>query len=265
MEAKELLPQRPTWLPRGLGRCFESSAKRDPEPAADSPPVVMISVIIPAHNEERYLAETLEALRGQTYGWYEILVVANGCSDRTAEVARGRCHRLFVLSQKSLGHARNLGARMARGEVLLFLDADTRLEPGALGRIAATFSRAFSAGTLRGEPDDNHPVFRLLYGLKNLVHRAAFHRGSSGVILCWREQFNLVGGFDEALEVRENSHLIRRLLRFGAYKYIGEVAATTSMRRYRQRGVSRTVWLWVRLWFQSLTSDLREQRYEAVR
>src|SRR5690349_14737530 len=75
-----------------------------------STPVRMISVIIPAHNEQGYLEPTLEALQRQNYGWFEVIVVANGCTDQTANVARGRCHRLIVLSQKNLGVARNLGA-----------------------------------------------------------------------------------------------------------------------------------------------------------
>src|SRR5215468_5938677 len=61
-----------------------------------------ISIVIPAHNEERYLRETLGSLHRQNYPWYETVVVANGCTDRTAEVAKGNCHRLIVLSQKSL-------------------------------------------------------------------------------------------------------------------------------------------------------------------
>src|SRR5512133_1025773 len=107
----------------------------------------MISVIVPAHNEEAYLGATLEALRRQNYGWFEVIVVANGCTDRTVQIARGSCHRLIVLSRKCLGTARNLGARMARGEILLFLDADTILEPMALRRIAEDFTPSFSAGT----------------------------------------------------------------------------------------------------------------------
>src|SRR5215472_14471198 len=84
-----------------------------------SMPTQMISIIIPAHNEERYLGKTLDALSWQEYGWYEVIVVANGCTDQTVNVARGRCHRLIVLSQKNLGMARNLGAKMARSELLL--------------------------------------------------------------------------------------------------------------------------------------------------
>src|ERR1043166_660735 len=80
-------------------------------------PLRRISVIIPAHNEERYLGATLDALQRQDYRWFETIIVANGCSDRTAEIARRRCQRLIVLSRKNLGMARNLGARMARGEL----------------------------------------------------------------------------------------------------------------------------------------------------
>src|SRR5262245_26214351 len=79
----------------------------------------MISVIIPAHNEEAYLGRTLEALNQQDYAQLEIIVVANGCSDHTALIARNHCHRLVILSQKGLCVARNLGARIARGELLV--------------------------------------------------------------------------------------------------------------------------------------------------
>jgi glycosyltransferase involved in cell wall biosynthesis len=224
-----------------------------------------ISIVIPAHNEEGYLGQTLDALNRQKYPSFEAIVVANGCTDRTAEVARGRCHRLIVLSQKSLGVARNLGARMANGELLLFLDADTLLEPMALRVIAEVFSKGHSAGTLKGRPDGERFKYRLIYGLKNLVHRSALHCGSSGVIFCWKEHFMRTGGFDEGLEVRENSDLIRRLRRFGKYNYVGAVAATTSMRRYDQCGCGRMVWMWVKLWAQSLFGDLHNRRYETIR
>jgi len=225
----------------------------------------MISVIIPAHNEEDYLTATLDALKRQNYGNFEVIVVANGCSDRTAEVARGRCHRLIVLSQKNLGVARNLGARMARGEMLLFLDADTTLEPMALRRITQCFSKNDAAGTLMGRPDDDRFNYRLVYFVKNLIHRYSLHAGSSGVILCWKKRFMEIGGFDEGLEVRENSHLIKRLLRLGKYRYIGDVAATTSMRRYQYCGFQRVIWLWLKLWLESFFCDLHRRHYETVR
>lgn len=234
-------------------------------PPAQTAPARMISVIIPAHNEERYLRQTLEALRAQDYSWFEVIVVANGCTDRTRHVARGLCQRLIVLSQKSLGIARNLGARMARGELLLFLDADTTLEPGALRAVARNFTTGCAGGTVRGQPHEQRLAYRLIYALKNFVHRWSLHPGSSGVILCWKDHFIRVGGFDEALEVRENSDLIKRLQRFGRYKYIGSVSATTSMRRYDRCGVGRVLRLWCKLWLESLLCDLHQKQYEAIR
>jgi glycosyltransferase involved in cell wall biosynthesis len=225
----------------------------------------MISVIIPAHNEERYLPKTLEALQRQSYGWFEVIVVANGCTDRTREVARGRCQRLIVLSQKSLGVARNLGARMARGDILLFLDADTILEPMALRVIAEHFTGSDAAGTVQGRPDESRLAYRLVYALKNFVHRWSIHPGTSGVIICWKEHFMRIGGFDEGLEVCENSELVKRLTCTGHYKYIAAVSATTSMRRYARCGVSRVVWLWSKLWVQSFLCDLHQKQYEAIR
>ena len=228
-------------------------------------PSRMISVIIPAHNEQLYLPLTLEALQRQNYRSAEVIVVTNGCTDGTAAVAQSRCHQLIVLSQKNLGVARNLGARMAKGELLLFLDADTALEPLALQFIAEQFSRKEAAGTLKGKPDSAVPAYRFIYALKNFSHRTKLHCGSSGVIICWKEHFLRVGGFDEGLEVRENSELIQRLTRFGRYKYIGDVTATTSMRRYQQCGVWPTIWLWIKLWLQSHFGDLHRRHYETVR
>jgi glycosyltransferase involved in cell wall biosynthesis len=263
MEQRELLWQKVFPLPLQWSKAAAWDAGQLPAELAASSR--MISVIIPAHDEQDYLGATLEALRRQDQAWFEVIVVANGCKDATADVARGRCHRLIVLAQKSLGRARNLGASMAAGELLMFLDADTVLERGALRHIARVFSRTDAAGTLKGYPDPSLPAYQLIYALKNLVHRSGLHPGTSGVILCWRKHFLRVGGFDERLEVRENSELIRRLKRLGKYRYLGHIAATTSMRRYEQRGVGRVAWLWFRLWLESLVGDLHQRRYETVR
>jgi glycosyltransferase involved in cell wall biosynthesis len=225
----------------------------------------MISVIVPAHNEEAYLGATLDALNCQDYGNFEILVVANGCIDRTADVAFEKCSRLLTLDKKGLGPARNLGGRLANGDLLIFLDADTLLEPHALRIIAAQFSQRDAGGTLKGQPDSNRFAYRVIYGLKNFIHRFVVRNGSSGVIVCWKKDFDRVGGFDERLELRENSELIRRLKRFGGYRYIDATIATTSMRRFERRGVRNIVLLWIKLWFLSLFSDLSNRTYESVR
>jgi hypothetical protein len=154
---------------------------------------------------------------------------------------------------------------MASGDILVFLDADTHLSPGAVRRIAEEFSEQCAAGTVKGAPDEPAASYRFVYCLKNTVHRLGLHPGSSGVILCWRRHFLKVGGFDEGLEVRENSELMRRLMRFGKYKYVGDVEAVTSMRRFERKGLWRLSWLWLRVWVQSNFGDLHRRRYEIVR
>ena len=224
-----------------------------------------ISVIIPAHNEESYIGPTLQRLKQQQYHHFETIVVANGCTDRTAEEAVGLCDRLVVLSNKSLGVARNLGARLARGHLLVFLDADTWLEPSALSLIAKSFTPDCAAGTVKGAPDGKRLSYRLIYATKNLLHSSTLHAGSSGVILCWKRDFMAIHGFDEGLQVRENSELMRRLLKFGGYRYIGVTTAVTSMRRYQTKGTVRTVWLWFKVWLESHFGDIHQRCYDTVR
>ena len=160
--------------------------------AAPSEP--FISVIIPAHNEEEFLPVTLQALKKQKYPLFETIVVTNGCTDNTAVAVRGKCDQLHELEERGLGPARNLGAARARGNLLLFLDADTILEVNALAVIARKFKRHHSAGTLRGVPDQDRTSYKVIYFLKNFVHKTRAHHGSSGVILCWKDHFDAVGG-----------------------------------------------------------------------
>jgi glycosyltransferase involved in cell wall biosynthesis len=248
-----------------LERFISTTRRRNRRRRARRHCLPMISVIIPAHNERGYLGPTLDALRRQGYHKYEVLVAANGCTDGTELEARDRCSRLIVIPEKSLGRARNAGAEAAQGELLVFLDADTILEPRALSVIAKNFMRKHASGTLKGVPDTDRFGYHVLYFFKNLIHRCALHPGSVGVIICWKHAFDAVGGFDEALAVRENSDLMRRLEPWGTYRFIGDTAAVTSMRRYERVGAWRTAWLWIKLWVESWFVSLRNKTYETIR
>jgi glycosyltransferase involved in cell wall biosynthesis len=95
----------------------------------------MISVVIPAYNAERYLAQALESVVRQTHTEIEIVVVDDGSTDRSADVARSYPDsRVRVVEQPNGGPAaaRNHGVRLARGELLAFLDADDLWEPRKL-------------------------------------------------------------------------------------------------------------------------------------
>ena len=84
------------------------------------------------------------------------------------------------------------------------------------------------------------------------------------MILCWKDHFEAVGGFNNELYLRENSDLMKKLRQFGAYKYIRATPAITSMRRYERTGTAHMVLLWLKVWVLSNFSDIRNQTYEGM-
>jgi glycosyltransferase involved in cell wall biosynthesis len=98
----------------------------------------LISVVIPAYNAEKYLAEALESVRAQTFSDYEILVIDDGSTDRTAEIASSYDGVLFLTqNNRGAAAARNAGIRAARGAYVAFLDADDTWLPSKLEKQAA--------------------------------------------------------------------------------------------------------------------------------
>jgi glycosyltransferase involved in cell wall biosynthesis len=113
----------------------------DRQPVRDLPEV--LSVVIPVLNAEALIGEQLEALAAQDYkGDWEVLVVDNGSTDSTVEVAKAYADRLPSLriidasSRRGVSHARNCGARAADGELILICDADDRVRPSWVRKMA---------------------------------------------------------------------------------------------------------------------------------
>lgn len=89
----------------------------------------LVSVIIPVYNYERYLGEALESVLSQTYKHLEVIVVDDGSTDRSAEVAKSFTDKGVTYCYQDnagIGPARNQGVELAQGEFLAFLDADDR-------------------------------------------------------------------------------------------------------------------------------------------
>lgn len=88
----------------------------------------LVSVVIPAFNEEKYLPIIITSLKHQSYGNIEIVVSDNASTDKTAEVARKMGAKVVYVPEKNLSIVRNRGAEAASGEILLFIDADSVVE-----------------------------------------------------------------------------------------------------------------------------------------
>lgn len=109
----------------------------------------LVSVVLPVRNGQDHIADQLEALAGQTHaGDWELVVVDNGCRDRTLEIVADYRHRMPSVTvadaraRPGLNRARNAGAAAARGELLAFCDADDVAAPGWLAGLAGAAPRA---------------------------------------------------------------------------------------------------------------------------
>ncbi len=220
------------------------------------------SIIIPAHNEEGYIRETLHSINSSTYQNFEVLVVANGCTDKTEEIVRKRADervKLFSLAEANVSKARNFGADLAQGEILLFLDADTKLHAHSLQRIATDFKNGFSYGTTRTVPDREGLKYSVMLGLKNFYLRTGVYKGCSGAFICKKNDFVDVKGYNPDMQIREHHELIKRLGDKGKYAFI-DTPVTTSMRRYAEWGMPKWAWFWVKSWALN-----RKKEYEKIR
>lgn len=210
-----------------------------------------LSVVIPAHNEERCIAETLRAIPEDA----EVIVVCNGCTDNTFGVVNSiqkPSLKIINLTEKGVSKARNYGAKLAKHEKFVFMDADIIAEEGLLKAIAES---DYTIGTCLVRPDVNKLVPKALMMLKNSVHRFGT---CSGVIFCTKELFDKAGGFDESLELGEDGKFLRAAKKIGKYGVVKKYAVN-SMRRFEKKGYAYICMFWIRQMFR------KNKDYEVIR
>jgi glycosyltransferase involved in cell wall biosynthesis len=116
----------------------------------------MISFVIPAYNEERLLGRTISSIHDSTRPTglaYEVLVVNDASTDRTPAIARSLGAEVIDVQLRHIAAVRNAGARRARGEVLIFVDADTVVTPTAVRMALDAVARGAIGGAARGGVD----------------------------------------------------------------------------------------------------------------
>ena len=205
------------------------------------------TIVIPTWREAGNIVACLQALQ-RWRGAAEIVVADGGSDDATAALARPLADQVI---QAPRGRARqmNAGAAAARGKILIFLHADTRLPPEALDRIEAAISAGFHWGRFDVRLDCPHPLLKLVAVMMNWRSRLSGIATGDQAIFVTRGTFEAVGGFAD-LPLMEDIDLSRRLKRLGAPACL-KAKVTTSARRWRRFGIGRTILLmwWLRLRF----------------
>jgi len=208
--------------------------------AAESP---RLSIIIPAVDEAEGLATTLPSLAGLRHAGHEIIVVDGGSRDDTRRRAGPLADRVLI-SGRGRARQMNAGAAAATGDMLLFLHADSLLP----GDAAAAIARAMSAscwGRFDVRLSGSEWPFRVIEAFMNLRSRVTGIATGDQAIFVEREVFEQIGGFPDIPLMEDIA--ISRLLKARARPACPRQRVITSTRRWRSKGIVRTVILMWRL------------------
>ncbi|MHC4187600.1 MAG: TIGR04283 family arsenosugar biosynthesis glycosyltransferase [Planctomycetota bacterium] len=201
---------------------------------------IILSVIIPVLNESQNINSVIENIRGQEFEYeYEVIVVdadANGSTIKCIQDTEA----LTITSGKGRACQMNAGAEIARGEILLFLHADTVLSKGALSKISQILSDdKYVAGAFDLCIDSDKLLLKFISARANW--RSRFNRIPYGdqAIFIKKDYFEKIGQYNE-IPIMEDVDLMRRIKKDGEKIYIFRDKVKTSPRRWEKEGVFYT-------------------------
>lgn len=195
----------------------------------------MISFVVPAHNEEAALGRTLGAIHksAQTLGIaYEIVVSNDASTDATERVALENGARVIQVSHRQIAATRNSGARAARGERIFFVDADTTVNPRAVGEALRAMDRGAVGGGGPARMEGPVPLYVRVLELALFLPAKLVGFCGGAFMFCTREAFQASGGFDQRMYCGEEGAMGFALKRLGQFTVVW-TPVLTSGRRFR--------------------------------
>jgi hypothetical protein len=183
----------------------------------------IISLIIPAYNEEKYIVKTLESVLQAKENFrepaaIEIIVVNNCSTDNTEKIAQDFAAKVIFEEKRCIASVRNAGAKIAEGKILGFLDADNWITPNMFNSIdAAMSSGKYIGGGTRAKLERSSLGLFCTYCITAIPARW-FLGIMGGLFFTEKETFEALGGFDESLYCAEDVNFALALKRYGKPK-----------------------------------------------
>jgi glycosyltransferase involved in cell wall biosynthesis len=176
-----------------------------------------VSVVIPAHNEEELLPRCLDSIIAGVLPprvVLEVVVVANRCTDRTAQIARERGARVIEDASTTLAGVRNRGVHEAKGEIILTIDADSWMTPDSIsGAVERLLSGRYVGGGALIRPE--RLSLGIFFSALSVMPYLAKAGVSAGLFWFFKKDFEAIGGFDENRVSAEDLDFALRLRRHG--------------------------------------------------
>jgi len=177
------------------------------------------SLIIPAYNEERLLPRLLDSVEVARAAYaqadaVEIIVADNMSTDRTVEIARTRGCRVASVEKRVIAAARNGGARVAQGEIVAFIDADSQVHPQTFVEIDRALATGRCVGGATGVRMERWSLgIAVTYAM--IIPMVLLTGMDAGVAFCRKQDFDALGGYDESLLLAEDVAFLWALRKLG--------------------------------------------------
>ena len=216
------------------------------------------SVVIPAFNEAKRIGKTLRSLKNQNYrGKIEIIVVDNNSNDQTAEVARKFGAIVVSEMRKGVSYCRQTGFMRATGAIIATTDADTIVPKYWVQRLVEEFEKHPSAVAVTGMYNFYDGIFVLRYGTAIFAYPLfwVFKWYSGANLAIKKSAFLAVGGFDEDINLSEDTDICNRLKKIGEVYRLPFLVVQTSARRFNQLGLLGGAWDYWYTYFRLKTSS----------
>lgn len=223
---------------------------------------MILSIIIPTYNEEACLPVLLESIKKQSFDDYEIIVADANSTDKTREIAES--YECIVTEGGLPAVGRNNGAKIAKGEYLLFLDSDLKLTDDYLRNVIYEF-RMERAGIAITQmlPMSNKVEDKLFHDFANYfmisVEKIKPHGAGCYGIIAKKELHDACNGFDEELTFGEDTDYIERLASKERFKVLRNAKIGVSTRRLEEEGIETLI----RQYGKSTVNDFLGKRTEA--
>jgi len=223
---------------------------------------MILSIIIPTYNEEEYLPVLLESIKKQSFTDYEIIVADANSADKTREIAEE--YGCIVVDGGLPAVGRNNGAKVAEGEILLFLDSDLELTDEYLRKAIYEFRmERLGIAITQMKPLSSKVEDKIFHDFANRfmisVEKIKPHGAGCYGIIAKKELHDMCGGFDESLTFGEDTDYIERLAKKEPFKVLRNAKIGVSTRRLEEEGIETLI----RQYGKSTINDFLGKRTDA--